>query len=147
MILIVDDDQAVCASLALLLERAGHRCLSVDDPATALGAVENPDVDLVLQDMNFSRRTSGSEGLDLLREIRRDEPGLPVVLITAWGSIDLAVEGMKLGARDFVTKPWENAALLQTVETTAGPGRGRGRATPERHSPRPRSPRRTIRLR
>jgi len=139
MILLVDDDHAVCASLELLLGRAGHRCVSVDDPAAALARVEDPSVDLVLQDMNFSRRTSGSEGLDLLRGIRTRRPNLPVVLITAWGSIDLAVEGMKLGARDFVTKPWANAALLQTVETALGlaaddAARRRAPATPDREA-------------
>ena len=72
---------------------------------------------LVLQDMNFSRRTSGDEGLELLRRIRETHPLLPVILITAWGSISLAVAGMRLGAADFVTKPWTNPALLQAVQT------------------------------
>ena len=75
------------------------------------------EFDLVLQDMNFSRGTTGEEGLELLAAIRRLRPRLPVILITAWGSIGLAVEGMKAGAADFVTKPWSNAQLLQAVET------------------------------
>ena len=74
----------------------------------------------MLQDMNFSRHTSGEEGLALLRAIRERRPALPVVLMTAWGSIPLAVEGMKAGASDFVTKPWTNAQLLQSVRTALG---------------------------
>ena len=70
--------------------------------------------------MNFSRRTSGEEGLALLQRIKALTPALPVVLITAWGSIDLAVEGMKAGAADFVTKPWTNAQMLETVKTALG---------------------------
>jgi two-component system NtrC family response regulator len=77
-------------------------------------------VDLVLQDMNFSRSTTGEEGLALLQELRGLRPELPVVLITAWGSIPLAVQGVKAGAADFVAKPWVNAQLLQTVETALG---------------------------
>ena len=70
--------------------------------------------------MNFSRRTTGEEGLDLLARIKRAAPTLPVILITAWGSIGLAVEGMKMGAADFVTKPWTNPQILQTVQTALG---------------------------
>lgn len=120
MILIVDDDQAVCASLALLLERAGHDCSIASNPEDTLARVDDPRVSLVLQDMNFSRRTTGEEGLELLGDIRDRRPDLPVILITAWGSIDLAVAGLKRGASDFVTKPWDNAALLQVVETALG---------------------------
>ncbi len=117
-ILIVDDDVAVRASLTLLLKQGGFRSHAVPGPEAALTWLsENPCL-LVLQDMNFSRRTSGDEGLELLRDIRDAHPLLPVVLITAWGSIDLAVAGMRAGAADFVTKPWSNSALLQTVQTT-----------------------------
>ncbi len=117
-ILIVDDDDAVRASLALLLKQGGFRSHAVSGPEAALAWLETNTCLLVLQDMNFSRRTSGDEGLELLRRIRDAHPVLPVVLITAWGSIDLAVAGMRAGATDFVTKPWSNAALLQTVQTT-----------------------------
>src|SRR5687767_7808549 len=72
---------------------------------------------LVIQDMNFSRHTTGEEGLDLLARIRAEEPSMPVILMTAWGSIGLAVEGMKRGAADFITKPWANATVIQSVET------------------------------
>ncbi|HTV02276.1 MAG TPA: response regulator, partial [Luteitalea sp.] len=116
-ILIADDDDAVRASLALLLKQAGYRTHAVGTPDAALAWLAQHPCALVLQDMNFSRRTSGEEGLELLRRIRESHPLLPVILITAWGSISLAVSGMRLGASDFVTKPWTNPALLQTVQT------------------------------
>jgi DNA-binding NtrC family response regulator len=117
MILIVDDDPSVVASLGLLLKRHGHPNRGARSPEEALSLLRGQEFDLVLQDMNYSRGTAGEEGLELLGEIRRLRPRLPVVLITAWGSISLAVEGMKAGAADFVTKPWNNAQLLQSVET------------------------------
>ncbi|HEY3569690.1 MAG TPA: sigma-54 dependent transcriptional regulator [Thermoanaerobaculia bacterium] len=129
MILIVDDDPSVTASLSLLLKRHGHPARGARTPEEALELLREQDFDLVLQDMNFSRATSGEEGLELLAGIRRLRPRLPVILITAWGSIALAVEGMKAGAADFVTKPWSNAQLLQAVETAlslAGQGDGKG---------------------
>ena len=116
-ILIADDDDAVRASLALLLKQAGHRTHAVGTPDAAIEWLAQHPCALVLQDMNFSRRTSGDEGLELLRRIREAHPLLPVILITAWGSISLAVAGMRLGAADFVTKPWTNPALLQAVQT------------------------------
>jgi len=118
LILIADDDPSVVSSLGLLLRRHGYETCSAASAEEALARVEAaPEVVLVLQDMNFSRATSGEEGLELLRTIRRRRPDLPVVLITAWGSIELAVEGMKAGAADFVTKPWANAQVLASVET------------------------------
>src|SRR5512139_1516653 len=120
MILVVDDDPSVTASLGLLLKQAGCPSHAVASPAAALAWLEGESCDLVLQDMNFSRRTSGEEGMDLLRRIKAVRPDLPVILITAWGSIALAVAGMKAGAADFVTKPWTNEQLLQTVRTALG---------------------------
>jgi two-component system, NtrC family, response regulator len=120
LVLVVDDDPSVRASLALLLKQAGHRSLAAAAPAEALAALASQRPELVLQDMNFSRKTTGEEGLALLREIRARRPDLPVILMTAWGSIALAVEGMKLGASDFVTKPWTNPQLLQAVDTALG---------------------------
>jgi DNA-binding NtrC family response regulator len=120
MILIVDDDPSVTASLALLLKQNGHASHVESSPASALDYLERERCDLVLQDMNFSRRTSGEEGLELLAHIKALRPDLPVVLITAWGSISLAVAGMKAGASDFVTKPWTNPQLLQCVRTVLG---------------------------
>jgi two-component system NtrC family response regulator len=120
MILIVDDDPSVTASLALVLKQAGYASHTVGGPDAALAWLEREACELVIQDMNFSRRTTGEEGLELLRRVRSLAPTVPVVLITAWGSIGLAVEGMKAGASDFVTKPWSNAQILQTVQTALG---------------------------
>lgn len=120
MVLIVDDDKSVTASLALLLKQAGYPSQSADTPAQALEQIVNGDFQLVIQDMNFSRRTTGEEGLDLLRKIRNAKPNLPVILMTAWGSIQLAVEGVRAGAADFVTKPWTNQQILQSVKTAIG---------------------------
>jgi DNA-binding NtrC family response regulator len=117
MILIIDDDPSVIASLGLLLKRHGYATQAALSQESALASLRERDFDLVLQDMNFSRATSGEEGLALLTEIRRLRPRLPVILVTAWGSIALAVEGIKAGAVDFITKPWSNAQLLQSVET------------------------------
>jgi two-component system, NtrC family, response regulator len=119
-ILIVDDDASVTTSLALVAKQAGHTARTAARPAEALALLEREPCALVLQDMNFSRETSGAEGLALLAEIRGRWPQVPVVLMTAWGSIDLAVRGMKAGASDFVTKPWTNAQLLQAIETVLG---------------------------
>src|SRR3954463_3492760 len=132
MILIVDDDPSVTASLSLLLKRHGHPARGARTPEEALELLREQDFDLVLQDMNFSRATSGEEGLELLAGSRRARPRLPVILITAWGSINLAVEGMKAGAADFVTKPWTNAQMLETVKTTLG--LAASRATAEEHA-------------
>jgi len=120
VVLIVDDDPAVTASLALLLKQAGYVCHPVASPADALAFVDRHRCELVLQDMNFSRQTTGEEGLDLLRRLKSARPELPVILITAWGSIPLAVEGMKAGASDFVTKPWTNQQMIQSVRTALG---------------------------
>jgi DNA-binding NtrC family response regulator len=117
MILIIDDDPSITASLALLLKQHGRRSRSAHTPQEALEIVRRECPALVLQDMNFSRRTSGEEGLELLSSIRAEAPRLPVILMTAWGSIGLAVEGMKRGAADFITKPWSNGAVLQSIDT------------------------------
>jgi DNA-binding NtrC family response regulator len=120
LILIVDDDRSVTASLALLLKQAGLPSISAATPEEALGLLQKHACRLVIQDMNFSRRTSGEEGLELLQRIRTATPSIPVILVTAWGSIGLAVEGMKAGASDFVAKPWTNRQMLQTVQTALG---------------------------
>jgi DNA-binding NtrC family response regulator len=117
MILIIDDDASITASLALLLKQHGYATVSAHEPMEALAAMRRERPRLIIQDMNFSRQTTGAEGLDLLARVRAEEPSLPVILMTAWGSIQLAVEGMKRGASDFITKPWANATVLQSVET------------------------------
>jgi DNA-binding NtrC family response regulator len=118
-ILIVDDDAAVQASLGLLLKQAGFEPRACDDGAQALEllAADGP-FDLVLQDMNFSLATSGEEGLELLGRIKAGYRALPVLLMTAWGSIALAVRGMQAQAANFFTKPWDNAQLLALVRAT-----------------------------
>jgi two-component system, NtrC family, response regulator len=133
-ILVVDDDVSVTASLALLLKQGGFEHVIAADPDAALTALEQRPIDLVIQDMNFSRSTTGEEGLRLLHEIRKRRPALPVVLITAWGSIALAVEGMRAGAADFVTKPWDNQRLLQSVRTTLSLFGARGVEDADRES-------------
>jgi two-component system, NtrC family, response regulator len=118
LVLIVEDDPAVQISLALLLKQAGYRTLLADDAQSALALLAQHPVQLVIQDMNFSLQTTGEEGLALLAQIRQQWPALPVLLMTAWGSIALAVKGMKSGAADFFTKPWDNQQLLELVQTT-----------------------------
>lgn len=117
MILIIDDDAAVRSSLSLLLKRAGHESHCVASPEAALAFVRHTTPDVMLMDMNFSLTTKGDEGLDLLQKMQVFCPGIPVILITAWGSIALAVKGMQLGAFDFMTKPWDNRQLLKSIET------------------------------
>jgi DNA-binding NtrC family response regulator len=121
-ILIVDDDSAVQVSLALLLKQSGFDAVCADGPQQALEQLQAGPADLrfdlVLQDMNFSLQTSGEEGLDLLARIKQLQPSLPVLLMTAWGSISLAVRGVKAGAANFFTKPWDNAQLIALAEAT-----------------------------
>jgi DNA-binding NtrC family response regulator len=120
MILIVDDDPSVTASLALLLKQAGYTTRSAGSPSEAISRIESEPFSLVLQDMNFSRNTTGEEGIALLNQIKARRPDLPIILITAWGSIQLAVEGMRAGASDFVTKPWTHHQLMHSVRTALG---------------------------
>ena len=117
-ILVVDDDQAVQVSLALLLKQAGYQARCCDDAQQALALLAAEPFDLVLQDMNFSLQTSGEEGLELLARIKERQPQLPVLLMTAWGSIGLAVKGVQAGAANFFTKPWDNLQLAQLVGAT-----------------------------
>jgi two-component system NtrC family response regulator len=117
-ILIVEDDSAVQVSVALLLKQAGLDALCCDSPKQALALLAAEPFDLVLQDMNFSMQTSGEEGLALLASIKETYPALPVLLMTAWGSIALAVKGVKAGAANFFTKPWDNAQLIELVNAT-----------------------------
>ncbi|AHM63117.1 Fis family transcriptional regulator [Flammeovirgaceae bacterium 311] len=117
MILLVDDDEAIRASLSLLLKQAGFAVQTAAHPDEALEKLAQKEAELLISDMNFSIETSGEEGLTFLKEVKKRYPLLPVILITAWGSVPLAVEGMKLGAADFINKPWQNDHLLQSVKT------------------------------
>src|SRR5437879_9094721 len=117
-VLIADDQPDVLEALRLLLKGEGYRIESAGSPAAILEAVDSREFDAVLMDLNYARdTTSGQEGLDLLSQIRGHDPTLPVVVMTAWGSVEVAVEAMRRGARDFLQKPWENARLLTIVRT------------------------------
>jgi DNA-binding NtrC family response regulator len=117
-ILIADDQADVLAALRLLLKAERFEIQTAASPASVLKAIDSQELDVVLIDLNYTRdTTSGSEGLDLLTRIQAADPSLPVVVMTAWGSVDLAVEAMRRGARDFIQKPWENARLLTVLRT------------------------------
>ena len=117
MILIIDDDIAVRTSLLLLLENAGYKVLAVSEPEESIKIVSTYNISLIILDLNFSIETSGTEGIELLQQIKAINHLIPVILITGWGTIELAVKGMKLGANDFINKPWDNEYLLQSVQT------------------------------
>lgn len=117
MILIVDDDAAIRSSLSFVLKRSGYECLTAGNAKEAMEIVRNRELSLIMLDMNFSLSTTGEEGLTLLRQIKLFMPHTPVILMTAWGSIQLAVQGMQAGAFDFITKPWNNLAMLSSVKT------------------------------
>lgn len=117
LILVIDDDEAVCASLQLVLRRAGFRSETIQLFREGPAAVARLQPDLVLLDMNFTVDTSGRQGLSLLKELLAQNTALPVILLTGWATVQLAVQGMKLGARDFLAKPWDNKQLLQSIRT------------------------------
>jgi DNA-binding NtrC family response regulator len=117
-ILIADDQADVLAALRLLLKGERFEIEAASSPAGVLKAVDSQELDVVLMDLNYARdTTSGNEGLDLLTRIQAVDPTLPVVVMTAWGSVNLAVEAMRRGARDFIQKPWDNARLLIVLRT------------------------------
>ena len=117
-ILLADDQQDIRESLRLLLKNEGYETYAAASPSEALVAVEAREFDAVLMDLNYTRdTTSGREGLDLLTAIQKVDSTLPVIVMTAWSSLELAVEAMRLGARDFLQKPWENARLLSILRT------------------------------
>ena len=116
LILIADDQADVLAALRLLLKGEGFQVETVSSPAHALAAITEKDFDAALIDLNYARdTTSGQEGLDLLARLQAVDSTLPVVVMTAWGSVEIAVEAMRRGARDFIQKPWENARLLSIL--------------------------------
>jgi DNA-binding NtrC family response regulator len=129
-LLIADDQRDVLEALRLLLKAEGYQIDAVESPAAVLKALEQRDYDVVLIDLNYARdTTSGQEGLELLTKIHSADDMLPVVVMTAWGSVNVAVEAMRRGARDFVEKPWDNERLKAIVRTQAELGRALRRAT------------------
>lgn len=117
MILICDDDATVRSSLTLVLKRAGYEVATASNPKEVIDFVRHTCPQLILMDMNYSNTTTGEEGLALLAQVRIFCQDVPVILITAWGSIHLAVQGIRAGAFDFITKPWNNLALLNSIQT------------------------------
>ena len=117
-ILIADDQPDVLEALRLLLKREGYKIESAESPQQVLQMIENREYDAALLDLNYTRdTTSGQEGLDLLAKIQTVDSVLPVIVMTAWSSVDLAVEAMRRGAQDFVQKPWENERLASIIRT------------------------------
>ena len=113
MILIIDDDSAIRSSLSFMLKRAKYEVQAVAGPREAIEIVRSVAPQLILMDMNFTLSTTGEEGLTLLKQVKIFRPDVPVILMTAWGSIQLAVQGMQAGAFDFITKPWNNVAQVR----------------------------------
>ena len=123
-VLVADDQPDVLEALRLLLRREGFEFVPASSPAGVLAALQEQDFDAVLMDLNYTRdTTSGKEGLDLLAQVRGQDATLPIVVMTAWGSVEGAVEAMRRGARDYVQKPWDNARLLTTLRTQIELGR------------------------
>jgi DNA-binding NtrC family response regulator len=119
-ILIADDQPDVIEALRLLLKSEGYAIETASSPAGVVLALEAREFDVVLIDLNYARdTTSGHEGLELLSRVQAMDATLSVVVMTAWGSVDVAVEAMRRGARDFVQKPWENPRLLSILRTQA----------------------------
>src|SRR5262249_17232465 len=117
-ILIADDQPDVLEALRLLAKNEGYQIDTATSPAAILKALEAWDYDVVLMDLNYARdTTSGQEGLDLLTRIHSADESLPVVVMTAWGTVDIAVDAMRRGARDFIQKPWDNERLLTILRT------------------------------
>jgi len=117
-VLVADDQPDVREALRLLLKGEGFEIDAVASPGALLSSLDSREFDAVLMDLNYARdTTSGQEGLDLLSEIRTRDSSLPVIVMTAWGSLNLAVEAMRRGAKDFIQKPWENARLLAILRT------------------------------
>ena len=116
--LIADDQPDVLEALHLLLKREGYQIEAVNSPKAVLERLHNREYDVLLMDLNYALdTTSGQEGLDLLASVQKLDRTLPVIVMTAWGSIKLAVEAMQRGAADFVEKPWDNSKLLSTLRT------------------------------
>ncbi|MDR6560174.1 MULTISPECIES: sigma-54 dependent transcriptional regulator [unclassified Arcicella] len=116
-ILVIDDDIAVQTSLSLMLRQEGFQVKTTSSPVLAMDIIEEFQPHLIILDLNFSIETSGDEGIKALKIIRGTFPDIAIILLTGWGTINLAVEGMKLGAKDFMTKPWQNDYIIQSINT------------------------------
>ena len=117
MVLVVDDQQAIRTALVVVLELHGIGCLEASSPAQALDVIRREDVGVVIQDMNFTTdTTSGAEGIQLFHAIRALDPDLPVILLTAWTSLESAVTLIKEGAADYIAKPWDDQKLVLSVQ-------------------------------
>jgi phosphoserine phosphatase RsbU/P len=128
-LLIADDQHDVVEALHLLLKNAGYEVVSVNSPDAILQAVAAQRFDLLLMDLNYTRdTTSGREGLDLLARLQAFDGDLPIVVMTAWSSVEVAVEAIHKGVGDFVQKPWKNDELLATVQTQIARGQARRQA-------------------
>ena len=124
--LIADDEPDILTALRLLLKSDGYEPETVSSPAAVLEAIERAQFDVVLMDLNYARdTTSGREGIDLISRIHALDPSLPIVVMTAWATVDLAVEAMRRGVQDFVQKPWENLRLLETLRKQVKHARAR----------------------
>lgn len=115
-ILIIDDDRTIVSGISLFLKKKGYQIDSATNAADAVEKLHNFNADLVLLDMNFNIDTSGKDGLRLLKNIIEINSNIPVILMTGWATVQLAVEGMKLGAMDFIAKPWDNSHLLSSIQ-------------------------------
>jgi DNA-binding NtrC family response regulator len=124
LVVIADDQADIVEALRLLLKAEGYRTVTANVPEGVLALLEKEQADAALIDLNYTRdTTSGREGMDLLSRVRAVDPTLPVIVMTAWGSVEKAVDAMRLGARDFIEKPWDNARLLTTLRTQVELGR------------------------
>ena len=124
LVLVADDQADILEALRILLKAEGFEIATANSPPHILSSIEQADFDVVLMDLNYARdTTSGVEGMDLLTQIRSLDSTLPVLVMTAWGSVDGAVEAMRRGARDYVEKPWDNERLLKTLRTQVELGR------------------------
>src|SRR5688572_30429749 len=128
-IFVADDQRDVLESLRLLLKSEGYTAETFANPEGLISALRERTADAVLMDLNYTRdTTSGDEGLDTVTRIRSFDANTPIVLMTAWGTIGLAVEGMRRGAQDFIEKPWDNDRLLAVLRTQVALGRALQRA-------------------
>ncbi len=128
-ILIADDQADILEALDMLLRQNGFRVATANSPAAILAALGNATFDALLMDLNYARdTTSGQEGLHLLAQIRAMDESLPIVVMTAWGTVELAVRAMQKGVGDFVLKPWDNRKLVETLGTQIERGRARRQA-------------------